>query len=164
MLAYLQGSNGEQISPSEVSALFGLMDNISPQTRAPSTSQSVDPSSPSSKEPASTRTGLPSPDVTGTSTTPTSSRHLEPVSIQKQQPSFDRERLTMQLLQVVSERTGYPSDMLGLDLNIEADLGIDSIKRVEILRRPPADISLQLWRDANGHGGIDQNQDLTEHY
>ena len=38
-----------------------------------------------------------------------------------------------QLLQVVSDRTGYPTDMLGVDLNLEADLGIDSIKRVEIL-------------------------------
>ncbi len=37
------------------------------------------------------------------------------------------------LLQIVSERTGYPEDMLDLDLNLEADLGIDSIKRVEIL-------------------------------
>ena len=37
------------------------------------------------------------------------------------------------LLEVVSERTGYPQDMLDLDLDMEADLGIDSIKRVEIL-------------------------------
>jgi acyl transferase domain-containing protein len=37
------------------------------------------------------------------------------------------------LLRIVSERTGYPVDMLGLDLDLEADLGIDSIKRVEIL-------------------------------
>ena len=37
------------------------------------------------------------------------------------------------LLKIASERTGYPEDMLGLDLNMEADLGIDSIKRVEIL-------------------------------
>ncbi len=37
------------------------------------------------------------------------------------------------LLQIVSERTGYPPDMLGLDLDLEADLSIDSIKRVEIL-------------------------------
>jgi hypothetical protein len=33
----------------------------------------------------------------------------------------------------VSERTGYPPEMLELDLDLEADLGIDSIKRVEIL-------------------------------
>lgn len=37
------------------------------------------------------------------------------------------------LVQVAAERTGYPADMLRLDLGIEADLGIDSIKRVEIL-------------------------------
>ena len=45
----------------------------------------------------------------------------------------DREQLTQQLLQIVSERTGYPPGMLDLDVDIEADLGIDSIKRVEIL-------------------------------
>ncbi|HXX46262.1 MAG TPA: SDR family NAD(P)-dependent oxidoreductase [Candidatus Acidoferrales bacterium] len=43
------------------------------------------------------------------------------------------ERLTSELLRIVSERTGYPKQMLDLDSDIEADLGIDSIKRVEIL-------------------------------
>ncbi|ROH87810.1 SDR family NAD(P)-dependent oxidoreductase [Stagnimonas aquatica] len=37
------------------------------------------------------------------------------------------------LLSLVAERTGYPPEMLGLDADLEADLGIDSIKRVEIL-------------------------------
>jgi len=37
------------------------------------------------------------------------------------------------LLAIVRDRTGYPAEMLGLDLDLEADLGIDSIKRVEIL-------------------------------
>ena len=37
------------------------------------------------------------------------------------------------LLNVVSRLTGYPREMLDLDMDIEADLGIDSIKRVEIL-------------------------------
>lgn len=36
------------------------------------------------------------------------------------------------LLQAVAERTGYPADMLDLDAHMEADLGIDSIKRIEI--------------------------------
>lgn len=46
-----------------------------------------------------------------------------------------KERLDVEavLLDVVSEKTGYPKDMLGLDANIESELGIDSIKRVEIL-------------------------------
>lgn len=43
------------------------------------------------------------------------------------------ERLEALLLDIVSERTGYPRDMLGLDVDLEADLGIDSIKRIEIL-------------------------------
>ena len=34
---------------------------------------------------------------------------------------------------IVSQRTGYPADMLDLDLNLEADLGIDSINRIELL-------------------------------
>ena len=37
------------------------------------------------------------------------------------------------LLQIVSEKTGYPVETLELDMDMEADLGIDSIKRVEIL-------------------------------
>jgi NAD(P)-dependent dehydrogenase (short-subunit alcohol dehydrogenase family) len=45
----------------------------------------------------------------------------------------DRAQLTETLLRIVGERTGYPPDMLDLDVDIEADLGIDSIKRVEIL-------------------------------
>ncbi|MDX3308673.1 SDR family NAD(P)-dependent oxidoreductase [Streptomyces sp. ME08-AFT2] len=37
------------------------------------------------------------------------------------------------LLGVVAEKTGYPADMLDLGMDVEADLGIDSIKRVEIM-------------------------------
>jgi malonyl CoA-acyl carrier protein transacylase/phosphopantetheinyl transferase (holo-ACP synthase) len=37
------------------------------------------------------------------------------------------------LLRIVEDRTGYPRDMLGLSADLEADLGIDSIKRAEIL-------------------------------
>ncbi|PID56092.1 hypothetical protein CSB45_12710 [candidate division KSB3 bacterium] len=44
--------------------------------------------------------------------------------------SGDVERV---LLEVVSEKTGYPEEMLDLDMGLDADLGIDSIKRVEIL-------------------------------
>ncbi|MEO0565531.1 MAG: phosphopantetheine-binding protein, partial [Chloroflexota bacterium] len=37
------------------------------------------------------------------------------------------------LLGIVSEKTGYPVDLLEPGMSLEADLGIDSIKRVEIL-------------------------------
>jgi acyl transferase domain-containing protein/NAD(P)-dependent dehydrogenase (short-subunit alcohol dehydrogenase family) len=42
-------------------------------------------------------------------------------------------RITEILLAVVSEKTGYPIEMLELDMGMDSDLGIDSIKRVEIL-------------------------------
>jgi acyl transferase domain-containing protein/acyl carrier protein len=58
--------------------------------------------------------------------------------------------LTALLLKVVAERTGYPQEMLGLDQDMEADLGIDSIKRVEIfgaLRDLSADSALSVDGD-----------------
>jgi acyl transferase domain-containing protein/NAD(P)H-dependent flavin oxidoreductase YrpB (nitropropane dioxygenase family)/NADP-dependent 3-hydroxy acid dehydrogenase YdfG len=47
--------------------------------------------------------------------------------------ALTREKLRDMLLGIVEEKTGYPPDMLGLDQNLEADLGIDSIKRVEVV-------------------------------
>ena len=41
--------------------------------------------------------------------------------------------LRASLLAVVAQKTGYPEAMITLDMKIEEDLGIDSIKRVEIL-------------------------------
>jgi 4'-phosphopantetheinyl transferase EntD len=63
--------------------------------------------------------------------------------------------LADRLLEIVSERTGYPAEALGLDAGLEADLGIDSIKRVEIvaafrraalpdLREPPPGLMERL--------------------
>ena len=48
-------------------------------------------------------------------------------------PALGTERITQTLLKVISEKTGYPIEMLELDMGMDSDLGIDSIKRVEIL-------------------------------
>ncbi|MFE7753991.1 SDR family NAD(P)-dependent oxidoreductase [Streptomyces sp. NPDC057429] len=48
------------------------------------------------------------------------------------------------LLSVVADLTGYPTAMLHVDMDLEADLGVDSIKRVEILsavRRRVGDVA-----------------------
>jgi acyl transferase domain-containing protein/NAD(P)-dependent dehydrogenase (short-subunit alcohol dehydrogenase family) len=47
------------------------------------------------------------------------------------QPKSDR--IAETLLAVVSEKTGYPVEMLEMEMGLDSDLGIDSIKRVEIL-------------------------------
>lgn len=44
-----------------------------------------------------------------------------------------KDSVELKLLDIVSELTGYPVEMLGTEMDIESDLGIDSIKRVEIL-------------------------------
>ena len=48
-------------------------------------------------------------------------------------PALDRDALIARLLDLVSDRTGYPKEALSIDLDLEADLGVDSIKRVEVL-------------------------------
>ncbi|HNX77807.1 MAG TPA: SDR family NAD(P)-dependent oxidoreductase [Candidatus Rifleibacterium sp.] len=48
-------------------------------------------------------------------------------------PAVDAGRVRTILLEVVSEKTGYPVEMLNPEMDMEADLGIDSIKRVEIM-------------------------------
>lgn len=46
---------------------------------------------------------------------------------------IDHDALVQTLVELIAERTGYPPEMLGADQDLEAELGVDSIKRVEIL-------------------------------
>jgi NAD(P)-dependent dehydrogenase (short-subunit alcohol dehydrogenase family)/acyl carrier protein len=52
------------------------------------------------------------------------------------------------LLALVSEKTGYPPEMLELDLDLEADLGIDTVKQAE------------LFAAVREHYGIPRREDL----
>jgi acyl transferase domain-containing protein len=56
-----------------------------------------------------------------------------PAAPQRLQVAESHDGLSQNLVLIVSRLTGYPEEMLGLEMDIEADLGIDSIKRVEIL-------------------------------
>ena len=49
-----------------------------------------------------------------------------------QLPSADFEKIKHYVLEAVSEKTGYPVDMLDLDLDLEADLGVDTVKQAEL--------------------------------
>ncbi|KKM04316.1 hypothetical protein LCGC14_1765460, partial [marine sediment metagenome] len=57
----------------------------------------------------------------------------EPAIQNQIEMNIDGNELEAILLGLVSEKTGYPVEMIGLEMDLEADLGIDSIKRVEIL-------------------------------
>ncbi len=45
------------------------------------------------------------------------------------QPAHDP--VAAKVLEIVAAKTGYPQDMLDLDLDLEADLGIDTVKQAE---------------------------------
>lgn len=51
------------------------------------------------------------------------------------------------VLQIVAEKTGYPEEMLDLDLDLEADLGIDTVKQAEMFAAVRA--AYNIPRDEN---------------
>ena len=44
----------------------------------------------------------------------------------------DASEIEAAVLAIVADKTGYPEDMLDLDLDLEADLGIDTVKQAEM--------------------------------
>jgi NADP-dependent 3-hydroxy acid dehydrogenase YdfG len=74
-----------------------------------------------------------------------------------QRPALsDPAELLARLTAIVSARTGYPEEMLGPDLDVEADLSIDSIKRLEILSELADDIGV------SDDGSLDTLEDLVQ--
>ena len=62
--------------------------------------------------------------------------------------SLDPDAVTVQIVALVSEKTGYPAEMLDLELDLEADLGIDTVKQAE------------LFASVRGLYGIPRREDL----
>ncbi len=66
-------------------------------------------------------------------TTQTAQRITEEIEKigEAQEPSAQEDAVAQQVMALVAEKTGYPQDMLDLDLDLEADLGIDTVKQAE---------------------------------
>ncbi|MFE6843516.1 SDR family NAD(P)-dependent oxidoreductase, partial [Streptomyces sp. NPDC057686] len=60
------------------------------------------------------------------------------------------------VLEIVHTRTGYPHDMLGPELDLEADLSIDSIKRVEIIGALADRIGLPQDADGSAESAVEE--------
>jgi len=67
------------------------------------------------------------------------------------------------LLQTISEKTGYPVDMLEMDMSLDADLGIDSIKRVEILSALQEALPKSPMIEASHLGTLHSLADIAGH-
>ncbi len=48
------------------------------------------------------------------------------------QPAPTDDSIVEKVLEIVADKTGYPKDMLDLDLDLEADLGVDTVKQAEM--------------------------------
>jgi len=73
----------------------------------------------------------------GKETSPAPEPTAAPVANRQSKPKNnqpDQDTLGI-LVNIISELTGFPQEMLEPGMNLESDLGIDSIKRVEILSR-----------------------------
>ena len=57
------------------------------------------------------------------------------------------ESIKQKVLEIVAEKTGYPKEMLDLDLDLEADLGIDTVKQAEMFAAVRA--AYNIPRDEN---------------
>ena len=55
------------------------------------------------------------------------------VSVSEEAAGVSADQLRSALLEVVADKTGYPVEMVDPSMDLEADLGVDSIKRVQVL-------------------------------
>jgi len=62
-------------------------------------------------------------------------------------PASSDDPIKKKVLQIVAEKTGYPEDMLDLDLDLEADLGVDTVKQAEMFASVRA--AYNIPRDEN---------------
>jgi len=84
------------------------------------------------------------------------SKVSQEATISNEEPILSEQDIRNILLEIVSEKTGYPQEMLGMDLDLEADLSIDSIKRIEIIGELRHKLSNVLPLDEEGHANIEQ--------
>jgi acyl transferase domain-containing protein/NAD(P)H-dependent flavin oxidoreductase YrpB (nitropropane dioxygenase family)/NADP-dependent 3-hydroxy acid dehydrogenase YdfG len=127
MLAFLKNRNGassrQEISISEGTGadLSQMPVNLEPGNHSPAESSYT----PSLK--------LQSSQLSAVQVSAAEASPVPASALQESDLHHDEQELTRKLIDIVSERTGYPAEMIDLDLNLEGDLSISSIKKVEIL-------------------------------
>ncbi|PRI16495.1 type I polyketide synthase [Mycobacterium shigaense] len=88
---------------------------------------------------------------------------VKPVPVVPAVVSVGSAELVSQMLAVVADKTGYPVEMLDLSMALEADLGIDSIKRVEILSAVQERIPALPEVDTATMGALVTLQEIVEY-
>jgi acyl transferase domain-containing protein/acyl carrier protein len=86
---------------------------------------------------------VPAASVAPSPATPTATPAPVPVAA----PAATDDAIKEKVLEIVAEKSGYPRDMLDLDLDLEADLGIDTVKQAELFAAVRA--AYNIPRDEN---------------
>jgi acyl transferase domain-containing protein/NAD(P)H-dependent flavin oxidoreductase YrpB (nitropropane dioxygenase family)/NAD(P)-dependent dehydrogenase (short-subunit alcohol dehydrogenase family) len=129
MLTYLQGTTAAP--PQSPQGTGSPASRLAPVTQGQRAQRAV---SPKASPPVTKEAPAPAPAAATNGAAKTPIPESEPAAAAPPARTRPvREEMTQQLLKIVSERTGYPPEMLDLGADLEAQLGIDSIKRVEIL-------------------------------
>jgi acyl transferase domain-containing protein/NAD(P)-dependent dehydrogenase (short-subunit alcohol dehydrogenase family)/acyl carrier protein len=90
------------------------------------------------------------PDLAGMPTaevSPTISAPIEPAPVAVAAQAAPDDSIKAKVLEIVAEKSGYPKEMLDLDLDLEADLGIDTVKQAEMFAAVRA--AYNIPRDEN---------------
>ncbi|MFG3254869.1 SDR family NAD(P)-dependent oxidoreductase [Streptomyces sp. NPDC048172] len=95
-------------------------------------------------------------ELTATATATATVAEAEPAPVpaapepEPEQPGAELtgEAVLAAVLEVIGDRTGYPADMIEPDLDLEADLSVDSIKRAEIAGQLATRLGLPTTDDA----------------
>ncbi len=83
------------------------------------------PARPAPSAPASARAGVPASAPAPSPSRPTAAPSAAPSAPGSENP------VVQKVLRIVADKTGYPPDMLEMDLDLEADLGVDTVKQAE---------------------------------
>jgi acyl carrier protein len=83
------------------------------------------PGGPSETAPTDLPSSTPHPSSPAPDATPTSGGKPAPTEA-------PRNDVVGKILEIVADKTGYPQDMLEMDLDLEADLGVDTVKQAEV--------------------------------
>merc|ERR1711871_879221 len=98
----------------------------------------------------------------GSSSAPVQQQQSYSAPVQPQQSSgtsgISTSKAVEVVLEVLANKTGYVTDMLEMDMDLETELGVDSIKRVEIL----SDVQSQLGIEAQDVAALGRTRTVGE--
>merc|ERR1711871_662768 len=98
----------------------------------------------------------------GSSSAPVQQQQSYSAPVQPQQSSGSSGVSTAKavevVLDVIANKTGYETDMLEMDMDLETELGVDSIKRVEIL----SDVQAQLGIEAQNIAALGRTRTVGD--